>query len=352
MAIPIRNTTGWIINSQMINATTGASFSGTVTVYVTGDGGTQAIGGYNSGTAISKGNGLFSYFPLQTETDYTLVAFTFIGTGAIPQTIQIPTETAAEAAAVVSASGTLSYTVRSIITDALVELGVLEPGENMTAAQGQTGLRRVQAMIDSWAADRLTLSLQLRTAFTWPASTSEVQIGPSQTVNIDRPMWINTITYVVPGTSPGVEVLIGQMDEDAYAALSIKSLTSALPQQCFYQTNLTDAFGTLFLWPQPQSLTIVIYTPQAVGVPASLDSILIGPPGYQDAFLYQLAMRLCTPFGVAVPPLLPRMATAAFENMKRPNVDPGVLSVDAALVPNSGAGYNVVTDSTTFSGNR
>jgi hypothetical protein len=348
----IKNEAGQVIGAQMVNATTGAAYIGTVTVYVTGDGGIQALGSVGSGVCTAEGNGYYTYLPAQAETNYTLIAFTFIGTGAVPATIQVATVTAAASSAVTATTGVLALTVRSIITDALIELGVLEPGDAMTAAQGQTGLRRVQAMIDSWAADRLTLSLQLRTSFTWPASTSEVQIGLGQTVNIDRPMWINTITYVVPGTSPGVEVLIGQMDEDAYASLSIKSLTSALPQQCFYQTNLTNAYGTLFLWPQPQSLTVVIYTPQAVSVPATLDSVLQGPPGYQDAFLYQLALRLCSPFGIAVPPLLPRLATNAFENMKRPNVDPGALSIDAALVPSAGAGYNVLTDSSTFSGNR
>ena len=37
------------------------------------------------------------------------------------------------------------------------------------------------------------------------------------------------------------------------------------------------------------------------GVPATLDSILLGPPGYQDAFMYQLALRLCTPFAKTPP---------------------------------------------------
>jgi hypothetical protein len=352
MAIPVRNTTGWVVGAEMVNATTGAAFVGTVTVYLTKDGATGVIGTYNSGMAIAAGNGYYAYYPTQAETDYTIIAFTFIGTGAIPRTIPVETITAAQLAAINLTAGTLSYTVRSLITDALLELGVLEPGESMTAAQGQLGLRRVQAMIDAWGADRLTLSLQLRTSFTWPASTSSVQIGPGQTIDMTRPMWLNTVTYVVPGTSPGVEVLVGQMDEDAYASLSIKSLASQLPQQCFYQTNITDAFGTLFVWPQPQSLMMVLYSPQAVGVPATLDSIMQGPPGYQEAFLYQLALRMCAPMGVAIPATLPRMATNAFETMKRPNVEPGALGIDAALVPGLGAGYNITTDSTTFSGNR
>jgi hypothetical protein len=341
----VKNQAGQVIGAQMISAITGAPFGGTVTVYVTGDGGTQTLGAVGAGLCSPEGNGLYNYFPAQAETNYTLIQFTFIGTNAVPATIQVATVTAEQQTAVTGTSGTLAYTVRSLILDALVEIGVLEPGEQASGPQGDIGLRRVQSMIDSWAADRLTLSLQLRTTFTWPASTSSVQVGTGQTVNMDRPVWLNAISYVIPGSSPQIEVPIGIMDEDAFSGLSIKSLVSSLPTQSFYQTNLNDPNGTLFLWPQPQSLTIVLYTPQAVGVPATLNSIIQGPPGYQDAFLYQLAMRLCTPFGVTVPPLLPTMARVAFENMKRPNVDPGVMTVDAALVPSAG-GWNYLTGTT------
>ena len=78
--------------------------------------------------------------------------------------------------------------------------------------------------------------------------------------------------------------------------------------------------------------------------------ILLGPPGYQEAFLYALALRLCTPFGRPVPPLLPQLMTEAMANMKRPNVDPGLLGVDAALTIGVGSGYNVYADTTRSSG--
>ncbi len=237
--------------------------------------------------------------------------------------------------------------VRSIITDACVELGVLSPGVTLPPAIAATGLLRTQNMIDAWSANRLTLSRQLRTTFTMPSGDTTIQIGSGLAVDIVVPEWINTINYVNPGSSPGVEVPIGKMDEDAFAALSIKELSSALPIQSFYQTNMDGVSGTLQLWPEiSDDVTIVIYTPQGVGVPASLDTDLTGPSGYQDAFMYGLAERLITPLGVdpnAVP-LLPGLAARAWTNMTRPNIKPGVLSVDAALVPGGGSGYNILSD--------
>ncbi len=237
--------------------------------------------------------------------------------------------------------------LRTIGTNALIELGVLRPGSTMDPAQGATVLFHAQGMINAWGANRLTLSSQLRTTFTMPSGDTTIQIGSGLAVNIVMPMFLNTINYLNPGSTPGVEVPIGQMNEDAFAALSIKELSSALPIQSFYQTNMDGVSGTLQLWPEvSQDVEIVIYTPQAVDVPVTLDSVLTGPAGYADAFLYGLAERLLTPFSVKAEdvPLLPTMASRAWDNMTRPNIKPGVLSVDAALVPGGGSGYNILSD--------
>lgn len=86
-----KNTASQVIGCQMNSATDGSAFAGTVTVYVTGDAGTQAIGSVGTGVCTHEGNGYHTYAPATAETNYDLVAFTFIGTGAIPSTIQIYT---------------------------------------------------------------------------------------------------------------------------------------------------------------------------------------------------------------------------------------------------------------------
>ncbi len=236
-------------------------------------------------------------------------------------------------------------TVRAIAADALMEIGALGQGETMSAADAALALSRVQSMIDGWAADRLTLSVQSALSIPWPSATSTQTIGPGGDIVAQRPVWINQMNYVIPGSSPAVESYMAPLDEDQYSQLTIKALPSALPQQYFYQTSIDTVLGTLFLWPQPtQNITLMLYAPQAVGVPASLDSILMGPPGYQQAFMYQLALRLCTPFARQVPPLLPGMAAEAYALMKRQNVSPGLLGCDPALVPGGAGGYNILTD--------
>lgn len=86
-----KNVASQVVGCQMVSATDGSAFTGSVTVYVTGDGGTQAAGSVGSGACTHEGNGFHTYAPAQAETNYDHVAFTFTGSGAVPATVQIYT---------------------------------------------------------------------------------------------------------------------------------------------------------------------------------------------------------------------------------------------------------------------
>lgn len=86
-----KNTASQVVGAQMVSATDGSAFTGSVTVSVTGDAGTQAAGSVGAGACTHEGNGYHTYAPAQAETNYDLVAFTFTGTGAVPATVQIYT---------------------------------------------------------------------------------------------------------------------------------------------------------------------------------------------------------------------------------------------------------------------
>lgn len=86
-----KNVASQVIGAQMIAVADGSAFTGTVTVYVTGAGGSQTLGAVGSGVCTHEGNGFHTYLPSQSETNYDHVAFTFIGSGAVPATIQVYT---------------------------------------------------------------------------------------------------------------------------------------------------------------------------------------------------------------------------------------------------------------------
>lgn len=88
-----RNVAGQVIGAQLVNKTDGTPVtSGSTEVYVTGDGGTAALGtGTVSGLAVHEGNGFWSYTPAQSETDYEHIAFTFVNASAVTASPQVYT---------------------------------------------------------------------------------------------------------------------------------------------------------------------------------------------------------------------------------------------------------------------
>jgi hypothetical protein len=107
-----KNVASQKVGCQMITAADGTDFTGSVTVEVTIDAGSQATGTVGSGAATHEGTGYHTYAPSQAETNGDLVAFTFHGTGAITSTVQIYTafpqtvDNATNIAAILADTGT------------------------------------------------------------------------------------------------------------------------------------------------------------------------------------------------------------------------------------------------------
>ena len=93
----LKNVAGQKIGAQMTSIADGSEFVGSVTVYVTLDGGAQALGAVGSGVCTHEGHGYHTYAPSQGETNGDLLAFTFVGSGAVSATIQVNTKAATSA---------------------------------------------------------------------------------------------------------------------------------------------------------------------------------------------------------------------------------------------------------------
>lgn len=244
-------------------------------------------------------------------------------------------------------------TTRAILTDALLEIGIGAQGEVNTADTMQVALRYFQRQLNAWQADALSLAVSNRVTYTLPSGTSESTIGPTGDIVTQRPVFVNQINYIVPGSTPPVEVPMGPMDDQQFQNLSIKSLTSSLPTEYYYQTSMTVENGTITWWPVvTQDVDLAIYLQLGMTEPPTLDTVLTVPPAYADAFHYDLAYRLCGPFARPMPEQLPSLRQQALMMMKRPNLDPGMLTVDQALLGNTGGAYNVLSDTNTGSSGR
>jgi uncharacterized phiE125 gp8 family phage protein len=102
----IRDKDGQVVTANLINRSTGLSVdSGTVTVWVLGNGGGKAPG---LGSIENEGTGTWSYFPTRAETDFAAVTYSFRHVDAVPVDVQFNPKSqtsAAAGSAIISAIG-------------------------------------------------------------------------------------------------------------------------------------------------------------------------------------------------------------------------------------------------------
>jgi len=148
-----KNVAGQKIGAQMITASDGSAFTSAVTVYVTGDAGTQAAGSVGSGACTHEGNGYHTYAPADSETNYTLVAFTFTGSGAIPATVQVYTSVDANLDTIKTQTVTCAAGVTVLASVGTAATSTAQTGDSYAIVNGDHGLVSIQDDIDEILTD-------------------------------------------------------------------------------------------------------------------------------------------------------------------------------------------------------
>ena len=241
-----------------------------------------------------------------------------------------------------------AVTATSLIDSALDSLGIYNVGEQTSAADISDGLRRLTAMLSSWATQPLTIPVISREVFAVTANTAVYTIGPSGDFNTIRPTRIQTANLLLNSATPPIEVPCGILTEQAWQALQNKDQTSTQWTQVFYEpTFTTGGLGTVTLWPIPTTADndLVLYFPQPLVEFANATSTYQIPPGFEEALVYGLAVRLAGPHGMRVPDDIRQLAVQSRATIKRQNMPVAELGNDMAAIGGIGRqyGYNIQT---------
>jgi hypothetical protein len=238
-------------------------------------------------------------------------------------------------------------TARDVVEAALREIGVLAASETATAEDAANTLARLNLFLDTLGTERQAIYTITRSTFTITSGVGTYLVATGQVVNIARPVFVDRVGYQDIGvTPPTPEYPLGKLTEEEWQSITMKEMTSTLPQAWYY--NPTYPSGTLSLWPVPvPSSTIqgVIYAWTAVTQLATMDTAISMPPGYQEMLMTNLALLLCPTFERQPHPVLVKRASDTLANVKRVNQRLVDLSFDpAALGQNNRRRYNIVTD--------
>lgn len=190
-----------------------------------------------------------------------------------------------------------------LIQSALLESGILQAGENISAEDGQWGLEKLQRLVDSFNARREIIFRHDFTQFTLKANHGPHTIGPGGDFQLPaRPVRIVSASFVLSsGAANPVDLPINaHRDADWWAANPLKSMLSTVVTDLYYDPQIP--LGNLNFWPictiaNPVRLETWDALTQAVDLVTPLGFA----PGYWDGIVLTLAINLWPSYNRMIP---------------------------------------------------
>lgn len=234
-------------------------------------------------------------------------------------------------------------TARDLLSSSLRLIGVLSAGEQVANEDATDALLVLQQMIDAWNADRLAIFTTSTNDFPLILGQQVYTLGTGGDFDMTRPARISGMSSILLDNPDNpVEIPIDMYSvQDWQQEVPVKIVNSSFPQICY--DDGAFPLRKLNFWPIPTSQnSIRIYSWQPLAEPATFDTVITLPPGYAEAFRYNLAVRLSAEYGQPqISPTVAEIATTSLARLKTMNAPD--LSLRSDLLA-SVDGYNYKAD--------
>jgi len=177
-------------------------------------------------------------------------------------------------------------------------------------------------MISSWSNDSMLAISRKREVFSVSDNKTSYSIGPNLTELPDDESGIDFVT-VRPIEIISATVKLGNVDyplsiiaDDSYIdGLAIKN-TLGIPRLLNYDNAYPT--GNIFLYPTPSAdYSITLMSDKPLLKLETLDSSFDFPPGWEEAVIYNLAIRLAGQYGQPVTAILDKMAKESLGSIRK-----------------------------------
>jgi len=208
-------------------------------------------------------------------------------------------------------------TVQTLVNRSFRLLGVIASGETPAAAESSDALTALNAMLDSWRNDKLLVYANKDIAVTLINGTATYTIGETGGTVDTSPVDVESI-YV---RQSNVDYPLKPITDENYQNKAAKSVTADIPSE--YLFTHTHPNATITLYPVPtvaNTMYVRVRTPLAA---LALTDTFALPPGYEDAIVYNLALRLYPEFPtLQINPTVVKIAQDSLASVKRINARP------------------------------
>jgi hypothetical protein len=244
---------------------------------------------------------------------------------------------------------------QTLIFNAYCDIGVYTSGETMSAAKAQDGLRRLNMMMGGLSLQPLTIPVPARDVFDLEEERGgpddPYTIGIGGDFNVTRPASLQGAGILLPNAedeNQAVEVPRAVITDDGWQQIRVKGLRSSQFTAVYYQPTYEDNFGSINLWPVPNTDVnqLVLYRLVQLTSFETLTTYYFLPPGCEEVLEYNLARRLLSPNGIGDETIVSDvidMARTSLATFKRGNVKLTDIATDPALTQYPAGGYNIIT---------
>ena len=199
----------------------------------------------------------------------------------------------------------MANTALDLISSSLRLINVLAAGEICPISEANDALQVFNDMVDSWNTQRLAIFTTRSDDFPLVLAQQSYTLGIGGDFNMPRPPQIDGMSSILLyDPSNPVEVPITMYTVDQWQnQVPVKKVSGSFPLICYDDGGFP--FRTLSMWPiQSSGITndVRIYSWQALTGAAALSTAIAVPPGYRQAFRFNLALLLAAEFAQPVPP--------------------------------------------------
>lgn len=229
-------------------------------------------------------------------------------------------------------------TALDLITSSMRLIGAVASGETLPLSEANDGLSVLNDMIDSWNADRLHIYTTSSTDFPYVSGQQAYTLGTGGDFNMARPPAISGMSTIIKyNPANPVEVPISMFSVDEWQSqVPVKTVAGSIPLICYDTGDFP--LRSLNFWPIPTDSvnSVRIYSWSALAA-QTLATAVAFPPGYAQAFRYNLAVLLAAEFAQPLTPLVAQIAAESLTRIKIMNAPD--LDIKSDLVPDP-AGWN------------
>mgnify|MGYP001559163218 CR=1 FL=1 len=228
--------------------------------------------------------------------------------------------------------------VSSLIKASLRKIGALSVGEDIAGGVSDDLLQALQVMLRSWAQKRILVYASKKESFSTVPGQSLYTWGSGGNITTARP---HQIIFAFIRDANGTDIYIESVSEGRYNNISTKT-TSGRPLWLFYHPEYP--LGNLYFYPTPSvAETVWINSLKPFTETSSFENVdqtIAFPPNYEEALIYNLAIRIAPEMGISVSAELMSIADRSYSALIGLNSSNAIETISPSLPVGMGYRYS------------